>query len=321
MFIHGSLATERKFFYLQKLLILPQTSSIVTEGVVVLMKNKIVIVMLMIMMLTNLFRTDLSAEVLLKYDVDFAQSSDGIVKVLLNAGSKVKTKLIIQSGEIKYVYNIADKNDYVNFPLQLGSGNYSVKIFENTTGTKYKNVYAESGDVKIDPENKVYLASTQQVNWTASDDTIRLAAQLVASALKAKITKTKNSKSILTQNEIIATFYGYVVKNINYDYDKIKTLTYDYVPDIDVIIKAKKGICYDYSVVLASMLRSQGIPAKLIKGYSTTTSVYHAWNEIYLTSEKRWIIVDTTYDAYMYSHQKKYSMEKSAKDYTKELQF
>ncbi len=285
------------------------------------MKNKLVIVLLMIMVLTNLFSTTLSAEMVLRYDVDFAQSSEGIVKVLLNTGGKVKTKLIIQSGEIKYTYNLMDNSNYVNFPLQLGNGNYTVKIYENTVGTKYKNVYAESGEVKIAAENKVYLTSTQQVNWNQKDDAVLLAQQLIDAELKAKITKTKNNKSVLTESEIIAVLYNYVVKNISYDYEKIKTLSYNYVPDIDVILKDKKGICYDYSVVLASMLRSQGIPAKLIKGYSTTTDVYHAWNEIYLSGEKRWIIVDTTFDAYMYKHKKSYKMEKSVSQYTKNLEF
>ncbi|MBC7960920.1 MAG: transglutaminase domain-containing protein [Vallitaleaceae bacterium] len=285
------------------------------------MKNKIVIIILMMMLLTSLFRTDLSAEVLVKYDVDFSLSNIGVVKVLLNTGSNVKSKLIVQSGEVKYTYNIADGTDYVNFPLQLGNGNYVIKIYENTTGTKYKNVYAESADVVINPELGVYLISNQQINWSKTDDAIIFAQKMIDAALAAKVKKTKDAKATLTESEKIDVLYSYVVKNITYDYNKIKTLEYNYVPDIDLIIKAKSGICFDYSAVLAAMLRSQGIPAKLIKGYSTTTSVYHAWNEIYLSTEKRWVIVDTTYDAYMFGHQKKYTMEKSISQYTMELQF
>lgn len=273
------------------------------------------------MMLTTVFETNIVAENILLYDVDFSSSNEGIVKVLFNSGSVVKNKLVIQSGEIKYVYNISNQKDYVNFPLQLGNGNYSVKIYENTTGTKYKNVYSEAFDVQINPVLKVFLTSTQQINWNKDDDAIVLAGQLVATALKDKVTKTKNSKSTLTEKEIIDVLYNYVLKNMSYDYNKITTLPYNYVPDIDVILKDKKGICFDYSVLLAAMLRSQGIPAKLIKGYSTNTDVYHAWNEIYLSSEKRWMIVDTTYDAYMYSHKSKYTQEKPLNQYTKELEF
>ena len=43
------------------------------------------------------------------------------------------------------------------------------------------------------------------------------------------------------------------------------------------------------------MLRSQGIPTKLVKGYSDNVDGYHAWNEVYINEE--WITIDTTLDA------------------------
>lgn len=285
------------------------------------MRSKISIFILMFIIMTNILRTDISAESVVKYDIDFSQGQNGIVKVLLNTGNQIKTKLVIQNGASQYIYDLKDKSEYESFPLQMGNGNYVVKIYENTTGTKYKNVYSESANIQLDSDINVYLNSNQQVKWSEEDDAIILANQLVDNALKTKIANTKDVNATLTQKEIINVLYNYVVKNITYDYDKIKSLTYDYVPDIDTVLKDKKGICFDYSALLASMLRSQGIPAKLIKGYSTTTSTYHAWNEVYLTSESRWIIVDTTYDAYMYDHQKTYTMEKSEKQYTKQLEF
>ena len=39
------------------------------------------------------------------------------------------------------------------------------------------------------------------------------------------------------------------------------------------------------------MLRSQGIPAKVITGYVSDGAVYHAWNMIYL-KESGWITVE-----------------------------
>ena len=41
------------------------------------------------------------------------------------------------------------------------------------------------------------------------------------------------------------------------------------------------GICLDYSAVMASMLRSQGIPTRLEVGYAGTA--YHAWISTYIT--------------------------------------
>ncbi|PKM95265.1 MAG: transglutaminase [Firmicutes bacterium HGW-Firmicutes-1] len=285
------------------------------------MKSKINVFLLTIVFITSIFNVDIVAKDVLAYDVDFSYSSNGIVKVLMNTGIKIKSKLVIQSGEKKYTYNVANGKDYVNYPLQLGNGKYTVKIYENTTGSKYKNVYSESGDVVVKAANDVFLASTQQVQWFSDDAAIILAKKLIDDAGKKKIAKTKNNSSKLTEKEKIDVLYSYVVKNVDYDYKKIEELSYDYLPDIDQILRDEKGICFDYSVLLAAMLRSQGIPTKLIKGESTTTDVYHAWNEIYISGEKRWITVDTTYDAYMYDHQKKYSMEKSKNQYTTDLEF
>ena len=60
--------------------------------------------------------------------------------------------------------------------------------------------------------------------------------------------------------------------------------------------KDKDGICYDFSVVFAAMLRTQGIETKLIKGYSTKVDGYHAWNQIYDSEKEEWYTVDSTYD-------------------------
>lgn len=281
------------------------------------MKSRIMAVLLLIAFVTGIIQFQLYAQSLVTYDVDFSSGGQGIVKVLLNTGKQVKYKLVIQNGETKYIYNLKSSTAYESFPLQLGDGTYSAKIFENTTDTKYKSVYSESSTVDVVDEVKVYLTSNQQIKWSTTNTSIITANKLVAGALAAKKAKNPAVANVtLTQQEIIKVLYDYVVKNMTYDYNKISTLSYDYIPSVDAVLAAKKGICFDYSVLLASMLRSQGVPTKLIKGYSTTTDVYHAWNEIYLASEKRWMIVDTTYDAYMFGHGKSYAMEKKVADYT-----
>ena len=53
-----------------------------------------------------------------------------------------------------------------------------------------------------------------------------------------------------------------------------------YLPVVDTILAAKKGICFDYAAVMTAMLRSQNIPCKLVVGYAGT--VYHAWIDVYV---------------------------------------
>jgi len=64
-----------------------------------------------------------------------------------------------------------------------------------------------------------------------------------------------------------------------------------YVPVPDETMNTGMGICFDYASLAASMLRSQGIPTKLIFGYVAPDDLYHAWNMVY-TEESGWITVE-----------------------------
>ena len=59
-----------------------------------------------------------------------------------------------------------------------------------------------------------------------------------------------------------------------------------YLPNIDDTMASGKGICFDYASLMAAMLRSQGIPTKLVVGYSG--AAYHAWISVYL-KETGWV--------------------------------
>lgn len=254
-------------------------------------------------------------------DVDSSESDRGIVKVKFNTGSEKKIKLLVKHDDSKYYYNLSNSEDYVNFPLQFGNGTYTVSIYENTTGSKYRKLHSESFTVNVEDQNDVFLNSIQEIDWHIEDEAIAMAQVLVDEATEAKVASTRNDYATLTDDEVIQLMYDYVVENIKYDYDKIKGLEYNYIPDINSTLETGTGICYDYSSLLASMLRSQGVPTKLVKGYTSWTSVYHAWNEIYLASEDRWVIVDTTYDSYMYLRNRDYTFEKSVDVYETKKEF
>ncbi len=254
-------------------------------------------------------------------DVNSENTDEGYVSIKFNTGSTKKIKLLIKNDDQKYYYNLSNSEDYVNFPLQLGDGQYSVAIYENTSGNKYRKLVSESFMVEIEDENSVFLNSIQEVSFDEEDEAIIYAQKLVDEATEAKRTKLGNEFAELTTEEIIDLYYNYVVKNIKYDYDKIHDLKYNYLPDINDTFNVGTGICYDYSSLLASMLRSQGVPAKLVKGYTSWTDVYHAWNEVYLESEERWVIVDTTYDSYLYLRNRSYTFEKSESVYSKTKEF
>lgn len=235
---------------------------------------------------------------ILIFNIAYANTSinfkpdEGIVNIKYDTSDVTKIKIVVKEGTDQYIYNIHDNDE--DFPLQLGNGTYTVGIYKQTSGNKYQKVTAVSKTITVN-EDAVFLASVQNMNWNDEMKAIALAVEL--------------TDGLSSDREKFDAIYNYIIKSIVYDYKKASTVSSRYLPVIDTTLDEKKGICYDYSSLLASMLRSQGIKAKLIEGESTYTSVYHAWNEIYIGNG--WIIIDTTVDAQLATRNMKYTIEKT----------
>jgi hypothetical protein len=214
--------------------------------------------------------------------LDKTNVEKGIVQVNLVNTSNKKMKAIIEKDGTKYVYTLRARSSET-FSLQMGAGAYSVSTLENVSGNQYKILTKETVNMQNTNENIIYLNSIQMVNWNTTMKAIAKAQEL--------------TQGMISEDEKFEAIYKYMTENFAYDFDKINNLPTDYIPDVEQIFDVKKGICYDYASVLGSMLRSVGISAKLCMGYSEYVDVYHAWNEVYLTSQKKWRVVDTTVDA------------------------
>lgn len=237
--------------------------------------------------------------------IDASSASLGFVSVKYSETNNTKVKVMVEKDGLKYTYNLDNTKETECFPLQMGQGSYHVTVFENVGGSSYKAVMSKSLSASIADANQPFLQSVQSIEWDES--------------MKAVMKAKELTKDLKTDAEKAKAIYNYIVMNMKYDYTKKDKLTAGYVPNIDEVFLAGSGICYDFSSVLAGMLRSVGIPAKLVKGYSTTTPVYHAWNEVYLDGQ--WMIVDASYDSQMNDYKKTYAMEKDAAWYDKKYEF
>lgn len=237
--------------------------------------------------------------------VDTTKLEDGVV--ILSYKADAKLKVIIEKNGEQVTYDLRNDGTAESFPLQMGNGSYKISILENVVDKKYKYVTTKQVELDLDDEKEVYLASVQNVNWNNGMSTIAKAKEL--------------TKGLNTDKAKIKAVYEYVVNNITYDHNKISTLQSNYVPNIDNTIASGKGICYDYASVLAAMLRSQGIPVKLVKGYSKNVTGYHAWNEVFDSETGEWITMDTTYDAEMKAAGRTYSMIKDTAQFTKVFEY
>lgn len=235
--------------------------------------------------------------------IDTEQIAKGIVKISYTSPTKARAKVMIEKDKQKYTYNLDSSGEVETYPLQLGNGNYKISILENTTGSKYKLVDTMSVTLNMINPRDVYLNSIQNIDWTKDSQAIKKGKEL--------------TKGINEQAGQVSTLYQYVVNNYAYDYDKLATLPTTYIPVIDKTLKEKTGICYDFSSLYAAMLRSQGTPTKLVKGYSPNAEGYHAWNEAYDAKTGEWMIIDSTYDLQVIKANKSVKMKKSSKDYQK----
>ncbi|HEY3781364.1 MAG TPA: transglutaminase-like domain-containing protein [Fimbriimonadaceae bacterium] len=64
--------------------------------------------------------------------------------------------------------------------------------------------------------------------------------------------------------------------------------------DASEILKTKEGVCRDYAVLTATLLRAARVPSKLVSGlvYEEGSFFYHAWAEVW--DGKNWVGVDST---------------------------
>ena len=226
--------------------------------------------------------------------IDTSTVSEGYVRVAFTSNRKLLVQTVF--GNTTQNFNMTNDGKFTNIPLNLGEGVYKIRILRQIEGSKYAIEKSVSVTYQTDTSNGIYLLSIPTIQFDSSMAAIKKAAALVS-------TKT-------TDIDKVTAIYNYIVKNISYDYDKLDNLPNGYVPDIEETYAAKKGICYDFASLFAAMCRSQGIPCKLIKGYTVKSSGFHAWNEVYINGE--WRIIDTTADSVYRANGLSYSMYKNA---------
>jgi len=260
-------------------------------------KKMIIIFIMLIILISTVAYATTSYSV---YKIDTANSSSGVLSVQHPQEFTKKVKLLIEKNDKQYYYNLYPDAKTECFPLSMGDGTYQITIFENIERDRYKPILSEYAEITLKDERQPFLQSVQAIEWDDSMAAIKEA--------------RKMTKSLKTDEEKVAAIYGYILRNIRYDHSKISNIDTAYLPNIDETFTTKKGICYDFASIFAGMLRSVGIPAKLVKGYAQNVIGYHAWNEVFLNGQ--WIIIDTSYDAQKRAVYGKYSMIKDTGAYS-----
>ena len=205
-------------------------------------------------------------------EIDITHIADGYFSAAYHGDSKkVKLQMTADAG-LTYTYDLVPDGSWNVFPVSDGNGHYILGIYSNIEATMYAEVYSTELDVTLTDEFIPFLYPNQYVWFTEDTRAVARGAELCRSAD--------------TDLDCVTKIYQYVTGNIVYDREEAENVQSGYLPDVDEVMDTGKGICLDYSALMASMLRSQGIPTRMEVGYAGTA--YHAWISCYL-DEIGWI--------------------------------
>lgn len=200
-------------------------------------------------------------------EIDYSNASAGYVMVRYNQQISQRLKAQVKGPTTTYTYNLT-AGVWAAFPLSDGNGTYQITVYKNVVDSKYAAVISQTIPVSLVNEFAPFLHSNQYVNYAAAPATVAKAAQLAA-GLGDPLQK-------------VEAIYNFVVKEISYDTSLAASVSSGYLPNLDSVLAKRSGICFDYAAMMTGMLRSQGVPCKLVVGYAG--SAYHAWISVWSPS-------------------------------------
>ncbi len=218
-----------------------------------------------------------------KMTIDCSNMSEGYIMVKAKKSSK-KLKVQIATAGAKLNYNLNGDGEYEVFPLQFGSGKYQVKLYEHVKGKSYSEEGKVKLSVKMPDELSCFLYPNQYVSYDENTSCVKYAQEMC--------------KDMTEQTEIYKAVCTYVVQNFIYDYIKsvsVQSMSQQ-MPDIEGCWEKRMGICQDLAAVTCAMLRSQGIPARLMIG-TVGSNTYHAWVVAVVNGEEKFFDPTAELDA------------------------
>lgn len=212
-----------------------------------------------------------------------------------SATNQQRLKFLITSGQATYSYDLPQDGTAIICPLSFGDGAYSFRIMQNTSGDNYVELFSTTATVELSSEYAPFTVPNVYCSYNDSSACVKKAREL-----------TRDAKN---QGDAVESICQWIVDNVSYDNGKASKLKQatGYVPNPDTTLKSKKGICFDYASLGAAMLRSVGIPTKIVTGYVSPDQIYHAWIMVYIdgtwksaqftVDKDTWSRVDLTFAA------------------------
>ena len=216
--------------------------------------------------------------------MDTTHGGEGYFAVTAKSEKAIKVKLVSPDGT-ESIYNVPNNGLVAYYPLSAGNGSYSIqilrKIEDETRENLYELVLSGSCEAKLFDEFQPFLRPSTYVWFTGYSSCVNSAAQLCSG-------ESSDDRKI----ELIKSF---ICETMRYDESLAEREDQSFIRDPDAIIARGSGTCLDYAVLSAAMLRSQGIPTKVVYGHvNGMTDELHAWNMVY-SSSRGWFRIDLSF--------------------------
>lgn len=164
------------------------------------------------------------------------------------------------------------------------------------------NIYNNLSDILY--EQKIDKIKNGIVEDISSSTIIYYNGVTLEDGIKSNGQIDKKAKEITredkTDREKAKSIYNWIGHNIKYDYNKAYVvMNKNDVKNSGAIsaFNEGKGICFDYACLYVSMCRAINLDVRIVMGdaYNGEEYISHAWNEVYLKDEAKWIKVDPTF--------------------------
>ena len=207
--------------------------------------------------------------------VDDSDMQNGRITVSNLRKSRKKKKIKVERLDQSVHYDI--DNAPIVIPLQFGHGAYTVRLLENTTGNKYREIGLVRLAVKITKPLSVYLLPNVYVDYTDQSACVKKAAELC--------------NGLWADTDKFNAIRGYINTHFRYNFLRaLLTTSNNSMPRINETFAKGCGICHDFAALAAAMLRSQGVPTMLVIGLADNNP--HAWVKVYIRNG--WLLYDPT---------------------------
>ncbi|MGL4655644.1 MAG: transglutaminase-like domain-containing protein [Sarcina sp.] len=212
----------------------------------------------------------------------------GISGVLYNIPTAIAYCLIIAS-----IFTLLVVRGFISIQ---GESTFVTKAIESA-----KSVQVNSSE---NPFHEYEFTSTTPSN-VSEETIIYYNGVTLAQAVKSDAAIKAKAKEIVkndnTDLEKARSLYNWVGNNIQYDEAKAEEITRNQGKGVTSgaieAFNTREGVCFDYASLYAAMAMDVGLRVRIVSGEGYTGSSWgpHAWNEVYIPSEKKWISVDPTF--------------------------